>query len=95
MNSLKDDPLQAAFERTLGRILKNWSSRFSPPRDGRARLLQLAYHIQQADNLDKQKSENFRNLLIGSRRIEIHKGRRRDNIWNLYDRFELTISRIN
>lgn len=46
MNSPKNDPLQVTFERTLGRMLKNWSQRNAPPREGRALLMVKAGEIQ-------------------------------------------------
>ncbi len=46
MNSLKGDPLEVMFERTLGRILQNWTKRSSPSSDRRAALLKSAGDIQ-------------------------------------------------
>jgi len=56
MNLHKEDPLLAEFERSLGRILSNWSRRYSPKRDARAQLLLAAAQIQ---NERSTKLQNF------------------------------------
>ncbi len=46
MNLRKEDPLLAEFERSLGRILMNWTGRYSAPRDARTKLMRAAGQIQ-------------------------------------------------
>ena len=57
MNLPDTDLLQANFERSFGRLLKLWSSRIEPPRNGRARLMASAREIQ------NQKVKTLQNLL--------------------------------
>ena len=47
MNLRKKDPILAEFERSLGRMLTNWSRRDEPPRDARVQLMAAAQQIQQ------------------------------------------------
>ena len=62
MNLHKEDPLLAEFERSLGRMLSNWTRRFSPPRDARAKLMLAAGKMEQ----DREKS--LQKLLLSKQR---------------------------
>jgi hypothetical protein len=48
MNLRKEDPLLAEFERSLERMLGNWTDRVEVPQYGRAKLLAAAKNIPEA-----------------------------------------------
>ena len=94
MNSPKPLDTRDALDAALSRELSNWASNQRPARDRRARLLHMAFHMRQDKFVSRRGSVDALLRLDKRRRGQQGQGSRLDALWNLYDRYELTVCRI-